>query len=314
MPDLSFQGIKNALLSLLGQSEGEDAVAMLMADHRRVKEIFDSFKDLDDEEKMAAMHKALVELALHAACEEKLVYPLLREEGESEKEEVDESVEEHHLMKVLMRELEMMSGVNDRLKAKFKVLGEIVQHHVEEEEHDMFPKLRSADDIDLHELGQKIAERKEELLAKLGEENNLGIIDPELMPADGHGNGNGNGKAKAEKSEKQTGKPKASAQGKSKSKKASSGVAARKTASKTVSKSGAKTAAKKPAAKKPKAKAAADKKKAPTAKKVTKPAAKKSATTRAVAKAPKAKAKPKAAVKKPAAGAKKAGAKKSSKI
>lgn len=205
MPDFNFQGIKDAIGSLLGQSTGEDAVSMLIDDHKRVKEIFDTFKDLSDDEKIEAKHKALVELALHAAVEEKLVYPLLREEDEDD--EVNEAVVEHHVVKLLIVELEAMKQVDAMLDAKFKVLGEIVQHHVEEEESEMFPKLRSSDN-DLHELGAEIKALKEDLLGKVGEAYNLGAIDPELTPhsarngssQEEHSNGNGNGRKSAPKS------------------------------------------------------------------------------------------------------------------
>lgn len=201
MPDFSFQGIKDAIGSLLGQSTGEDAVSMLMDDHKRVKEIFDTFKDLDNEEKIDAKHKALVELALHAAVEEKLVYPLLREEDEDD--EVNEAVVEHHVVKLLIVELEAMKQPGSMLDAKFKVLGEIVEHHVKEEESEMFPKLRSSDN-NLQELGAEIKALKEELLSKLGDADNLGKIDPELSlhstqnghDGEEHSNGsNGNRKA-----------------------------------------------------------------------------------------------------------------------
>jgi hemerythrin superfamily protein len=200
MPDFSFQGIKDAIGSLLGQSTGEDAVSMLIDDHKRVKEIFDTFKDLNDDEKLEAKHKALVELALHAAVEEKLVYPLLREEDEED--EVNEAVVEHHVVKLLIVELEAMKEADAMLDAKFKVLGEIVEHHVKEEESDMFPKLRSSDN-DLQALGAEIKTRKEELLGQLGDADDLGKIDPELAPHSNqrddfeeHSNGtNGKGKS-----------------------------------------------------------------------------------------------------------------------
>jgi hemerythrin superfamily protein len=185
MPTINFQTIKNAILSLLGQAKGEDAIDMLIADHRRVKQIFDSFEDMDEERKIEAVHKALVELALHAAVEEKLVYPLIREVGENEG--MNESKEEHHVMKFLMSELEAMHEASEELDAKFKVLSEIVLHHVQEEENEYFPALREKGDTDLRELGEEITAKKEELLKKLGDESDLAIIDPELrVQRNGH--------------------------------------------------------------------------------------------------------------------------------
>ena len=284
MPDFSFQGIVHALSALLGQSQGEDAVTMLIADHRRVKEIFDTFKDMDDNEKMEAVQKALLELALHAACEEKLVYPAMREEGESEKEEVDEAIVEHHLVKVLMKELDAMSGVNDILNAKFKVLGELVQHHVEEEEQVMFPKMRSADDIDLQELGRQIAAKKEELLAKLGDGHDLGLVDPELAA---HTNGNGNGFAPRSNGTGAKGKARsASSSAKKGTSTKKSGPATKATTKKGTAKTATgKKAAATANAKKSAAKPLAAKKKATVAKKATaKPSVKKGKAKPAAAK------------------------------
>jgi hypothetical protein len=115
---------------------------------------------------------------------------------------------EHHVVKLLIVELEAMKEVNAMLDAKFKVLGEIVDHHVKEEELGMFPKLRSSDN-NLQELGAEIKSKKEELLAQLGDADDLGKIDPELAPPStqtnryaeedhSYGNGtNGNGRPAA---------------------------------------------------------------------------------------------------------------------
>jgi hypothetical protein len=190
MPGINFDTIKNAIASFLGQSEGENAIDMLIEDHRRVKQICETYKDMDDEEKVQSVHKVLVELALHAAVEEQLVYPLLGEVGE--RDGMNESKEEHHVIKFLMSELETMHEADEHLDAKFKVLSEIVDHHVKEEELEYFPKLRGKEEIDLQQLGQQLAARKEELLQKLGDESVVSVIDPELRA---HRNGKDNGAA-----------------------------------------------------------------------------------------------------------------------
>jgi hemerythrin superfamily protein len=280
MPDFSFQGIKDAIGSLLGQSTGEDAVSMLIDDHKRVKEIFDTFKDLNDDEKLEAKHKALVELALHAAVEEKLVYPLLREEDEED--EVNEAVVEHHVMKLLIVELEAMKEANAMLDAKFKVLGEIVEHHVKEEESDMFPKLRSSDN-DLQALGAEIKSKKEELLGQLGDADDLGKIDPELAPHSNrrddfeeHSNGtNGKGKSTTTRARG----TRAIAGKGTDAKKADAKATSRRVTASSAKKDGAKLSA--PKAKKVAAKTPTKKSTTSSGKKVTKKAAASKATAKA---------------------------------
>ena len=178
MPGINFETIRNAIASFLGRSEDGDAIELLMEDHRRVKQLFDAYEEMDGDEKVQCVHKVLVELALHAAVEEKYIYPLLGDVGE--RDGMNESKEEHHVIKFLMSELETMHRADEFLDAKIKVLSEIVDHHVKEEELEYFPKLRGKSDINLKELGEQIAARKEELLGLLGDETDLSVIDPEL--------------------------------------------------------------------------------------------------------------------------------------
>ncbi len=78
---------------------------------------------------------------------------------------MNEANEEHHVAKVLIAELDEMKGNNDVYEAKFTVLAENVRHHIKEEEGMMFPEVKKTD-IDLVSLGRKMAQRKEELMAK----------------------------------------------------------------------------------------------------------------------------------------------------
>jgi hemerythrin superfamily protein len=161
------ESIKNAIGSLLGQpKEDGDAIHMLMADHRRVEALVTEFKYAEDQEKKSICTKILLELTVHAKLEEELVYPLLEKEGDEEKEQAEEALIEHQCVKYLIGELAGAGPGDDKFDAKVKVLGELVKHHVREEEGEMFPELRATDN-DMNELGQRLAKRKEELLREL---------------------------------------------------------------------------------------------------------------------------------------------------
>jgi hemerythrin superfamily protein len=161
------ESIKNAIGSLLGQpKEDGDAIHMLIADHRRVDELVSEFKHAEDQEKKSICTKILLELTVHAKLEEELVYPLLAKEGDEAKDQAEEALVEHQCVKYLIGELAGAGPGNDKFDAKVKVLGELVKHHVREEEGKMFPQLRATDN-DMNELGERLAKRKEELLREL---------------------------------------------------------------------------------------------------------------------------------------------------
>ncbi len=123
-----------------------DAIELLTADHNEVRQLFEQFRqahEAEDMERMKQLQQEIFsELETHTRIEEDIFYPAVREAGGEELDEsVDEGVQEHHVVKVLMREVEDVSG-EDTFIAKMKVLMENVEHHAEEEETDMFPDLR----------------------------------------------------------------------------------------------------------------------------------------------------------------------------
>jgi hypothetical protein len=141
-----------------------DAIAMLKADHRKVKKLFDDFEDASSsatQKKIAA--EAVMELKIHATLEEEFFYPALRGQIEDEEGIMDEADEEHHVAKILIAELEQMKGDEDHWEAKFKVLAESVRHHIKEEEGEMF-RLAEDTDIDFAMLAERMLELKTELL------------------------------------------------------------------------------------------------------------------------------------------------------
>jgi Hemerythrin HHE cation binding domain len=149
--------------------EAEDAGTLLMEDHRRVQKIFDRFKKLKDEdveEKEDLLGMACSELRIHASLEEEIFYPALRDEL-ADTDLVDEAEVEHTVAKQLIGELEEMTPEDELYDAKFKVLGEYVNHHVAEEEKQLIPQAKKAK-VDMQALGKRIQQRKQELQQELG--------------------------------------------------------------------------------------------------------------------------------------------------
>jgi hemerythrin superfamily protein len=138
---------------------------MLKKDHEKVKTLFEQFEHAKDGRmKQRIIREAIQELDVHASLEESLVYPAIREEMDEE-EVMDEALEEHHVAHVLLNELKRMRSSTGRSDAKFKVLGESVKHHIQEEEGTMFPKADKLE-LDWNELEQKALARKEALMRK----------------------------------------------------------------------------------------------------------------------------------------------------
>jgi len=144
-------------------SKTKDAIALLKADHEKVKGIFEKFEKSDSqEEKNSLIDQALEELKVHAEVEEELFYPALR--GEVENDLMNEADEEHHVARILIAELEEGDEEDDeRRNAKFTVLAEGIRHHIKEEEGEMMPQAKDAG-VDLDSLGERIQERKNELM------------------------------------------------------------------------------------------------------------------------------------------------------
>lgn len=139
-------------------------LGMLKEDHEKVKGLFEEFEQAEGREKAEIAKTAIHELEVHAELEEKLIYPAIREEID-EDEMMNEAIEEHHVVKLLIAELKKLKASDERFEAKFSVLSEMVKHHAEEEEDEMFPKAEQAD-IDWEDLEARVTKRKEQLLSK----------------------------------------------------------------------------------------------------------------------------------------------------
>lgn len=153
------------------RAQPADAIAMLTADHRKVKGLFKEFAKLkesngSDEDKADIVKQICDALKVHAEVEEEIFYPAVRA-AIDDKDLMDEALVEHAGAKELIAQLEEMDPDDDLYDAKVTVLGEQIDHHVQEEEGDMFLKAKKAK-VDTLDLGEEMAERKETLIAELG--------------------------------------------------------------------------------------------------------------------------------------------------
>src|SRR5215213_3940504 len=138
-----------------------DALQLLKADHDVVRKLFSEFKEAkeakDTTQLAELQRKIFTELEVHTSIEEEVFYPEAEEVGEEAEELVKEGVEEHHVVKVLMGEIEQLTPDDDAFVAKMTVLIENVEHHAEEEEDELFPQMRKVfGDERLEAMGQKL--------------------------------------------------------------------------------------------------------------------------------------------------------------
>ena len=144
-------------------------LAMLKADHKKVRKAFKDFEKMDPHEDpdecMDLVEQTLQDIELHAELEEQLFYPAAR--GAIKEEDlIDEAEVEHMTAKVLMEQLKAMQPEDEKFAATFKVLGEYLNHHIEEEEGRMFKSLTSSTDWDA--LLEEMQSQREQLMQKMG--------------------------------------------------------------------------------------------------------------------------------------------------
>jgi len=147
---------------------GQDAIDLLVDDHKKVKKLFKEYEKLSKQDdidgKVEVANQICEELTIHTTVEEELFYPAARE-AIGDADMVNEAIVEHASAKDLIAQLREMDGDDEMYDAKVTVLCEYIHHHVDEEESEMFPKCRKAK-MDLADLGARIAERKEELMSE----------------------------------------------------------------------------------------------------------------------------------------------------
>ncbi len=147
-------------------SGSDDAVSMLMEDHKKVQKLFRDFEKAHDKQDDAACKEiaehVCAELEVHTTLEEELFYPAAREALGEDEELVDEAEIEHQSAKDLIAELRAMDAADQKFAPTFTVLAEYVRHHIKEEEGEMFPRVKKAK-VDVASLGQEMAARKTQL-------------------------------------------------------------------------------------------------------------------------------------------------------
>lgn len=150
----------------MASSEESDAVAQLKADHRKVEDLFAKFEAAKgDGRKKALAEQICMELTIHTKIEEDIFYPACK--GAVEDDLLQEAYVEHDAAKVLIAEIEAGGPDDEFYNAKVKVLSEMIEHHVEEEERrveGMFSQARKAG-LDMDALGDRMAAEKAELIA-----------------------------------------------------------------------------------------------------------------------------------------------------
>jgi predicted helicase len=147
------------------------ATDLLKKQHREVKSLFKKLESTDN----ARMRRQLMteiarNLQGHTTIEEEIFYPAVRGlESRKAEEMVLEAYEEHHVVKLVLAELPRVNPEDERFEAKMTVLSELVDHHVEEEEKEMFKLAQKLGKDELDELGARMEERFEAVRAKAAE-------------------------------------------------------------------------------------------------------------------------------------------------
>jgi hemerythrin superfamily protein len=168
MPTTSTQSRKSTS-TRSSAARTPDALKLLTQDHKEVKALFKDYEKLvkaeaDENQKQDLAEQICQMLTVHAQIEEELLYPAAYEALE-EGDLVDEAQVEHASAKDLIQQILGMEPSDELYDAKVTVLGEYIEHHVKEEEKEMFPKLRKTE-LDLKELGASMQARKSELMAE----------------------------------------------------------------------------------------------------------------------------------------------------
>lgn len=146
-------------------SKPQEATALLRADHKAVSRLFAGYKKAKSgAEKKEIVAQICTQLTVHAQIEEEIFYPAVKS-ALKDKKLIPEAAVEHSILKSLVAQVESDEPEGEIFDAKIQVMSEYVQHHVEEEQNEIFPKAQ-ATKLDMMELGMQLAERKAELLAE----------------------------------------------------------------------------------------------------------------------------------------------------
>lgn len=140
-----------------------DAIKLLKEDHDKVKGYFKQVKNTESKDEKKQLYKKIrEEIDVHTHIEEQIFYPTIRKK-EGLEDIVKEGVQEHHQADLFIREIDDLVDDSEKFEPKLKVVMESVEHHIKEEEKEMFPKVREKfSETELNELGEKMkAEKKD---------------------------------------------------------------------------------------------------------------------------------------------------------
>jgi hemerythrin-like domain-containing protein len=154
---------------------GQDAISLLKADHEALRELLGELEETTS--RAASKRRDLLgsieeQLKIHTKIEEDVFYPAFRDAAQKQDERklYYEALEEHHVVDMVLPEIKEVDPSSDEFAAKAKVLKDLVEHHAEEEESEMFPKARKLMSRDeLMELGERLALAKESAAERMGE-------------------------------------------------------------------------------------------------------------------------------------------------
>lgn len=162
----------------------QDAIQLLRKDHEEVNRMFEEFEKADEDRKFELAADICQALTVHTTIEEEIFYPQVREAIDAEDMMIEAEIE-HDSAKHLIEKIQEGEVDEVQLSAMIKVLQEYVNHHINEEQRRMFPRVRKAG-IDLQALGQELLERKTELESELGsaEDDESGSLAASATDAD----------------------------------------------------------------------------------------------------------------------------------
>lgn len=149
------------------KSAAPDAIALLKKDHETVRTLLGQLENATGARRQKLLTQIEKELKVHTTIEEEIFYPAYHQAArkKEDKKLFYEAVQEHHVVDMVMPEMNDGNSPEE-LKARAKVLKDLVEHHAEEEETEMFPRARKVMDRDeLRSLGEMLQRRKEDLMA-----------------------------------------------------------------------------------------------------------------------------------------------------
>ena len=159
-------------------SRQPEAITMLIEDHQKVQKMFKTFERTEDHQEQQQLATQICnELTVHTQLEEQVFYPAAREALE-EADLIDEATVEHQVAKELIQKIKQSRPHDEEYCALVTVLGEYVNHHIEEEQEELFPQLKKTE-IDFEALGEEMQQKKQELMSELG------LAKGEEMPMEG---------------------------------------------------------------------------------------------------------------------------------